>query len=113
MVVFFGTNRKSHCQISVSHFLEPDLFSLYGSLHNSQSSLRENDAQCIFGMLIYCLDRLYSAVRGQAKTTGEWQCLKQDIIDLGKPGLQTAYKLIVTARMERVYDCLLPSLKRQ
>ncbi|EOY32949.1 Dgd1 suppressor 1 isoform 1 [Theobroma cacao] len=73
----------------------------------------ENDAQCMFGMLIYCLDRLYSAVRGQAKTTGEWQCLKQDIIDLGKPGLQTAYKLIVTARMERVYDCLLPSLKRQ
>ncbi|XWS52643.1 hypothetical protein CRYUN_Cryun11dG0088500 [Craigia yunnanensis] len=73
----------------------------------------ENDAKCVFGMLIYCLDRLYHAVRRHAMATGEWQCLKQDIIDLGKPGLQTAYKLIVTARMERVYDCLLPSLKRQ
>ncbi|XP_022752415.1 protein DGS1, mitochondrial isoform X1 [Durio zibethinus] len=73
----------------------------------------ENDAQCMFGMLIYCLDRLYHAVRRHAKATGEWQCLKQDIIDLGKPDLQTAYKLIVTTRMERVYDCLLPSLKRQ
>ncbi|XVF19422.1 hypothetical protein REPUB_Repub11eG0109100 [Reevesia pubescens] len=73
----------------------------------------ENDAKCMFGMLIYCLDRLYHAVRRHAKATGEWQCLKQDIIDLGKPSLQTAYKLIVTARMERVYDCLLPSLKRQ
>ncbi|TYI12803.1 hypothetical protein ES332_A08G013700v1 [Gossypium tomentosum] len=73
----------------------------------------ENDAQCMFGLLIYCLDRLYHAVRRHAKATGEWQCLKQDIIDLGRPGLQTSYKLIVTARMERVYDCLLPSLKRQ
>ncbi|OMO62041.1 Nuclear control of ATP synthase 2 [Corchorus olitorius] len=73
----------------------------------------ENDAQCMFGMLIYCLDCLYLAVRGHAETTGEWQCLKQDIFDLGKPGLQTAYKLILTARLERVYDCLLPSLKRQ
>ncbi|XWS73677.1 hypothetical protein CRYUN_Cryun02cG0149100 [Craigia yunnanensis] len=73
----------------------------------------ENDAQCMFGMLIYCLDRLYHAVRRHAKATGEWQCLKRDIIDLGKPGLQIAYKLIVTARMDRVYDCLLPSLKRQ
>ena len=39
--------------------------------------------------------------------------LRQDIIDLGKPRLQTEYKLIVISRMERVYECLLPSLKRQ
>ncbi|KAK8504841.1 hypothetical protein V6N13_056170 [Hibiscus sabdariffa] len=74
---------------------------------------QENDAQCMFGLLIYCLDRLYNSVRRHAKATGEWQCLKQDIIDLGKPGLQTSHKLIVTARMERLYDCLLPSVKRQ
>ncbi|KAL4384324.1 hypothetical protein GQ457_15G028600 [Hibiscus cannabinus] len=74
---------------------------------------QENDAQCMFGLLIYCLDRLYNSVRKHAKETGEWQCLKQDIIDLGKPGLQTSHKLIVTARMERLYDCLLPSVKRQ
>lgn len=38
--------------------------------------------------------------------------LRQDITDLGRPGLQTAYKLAITSRMDRVYDCLLPSLKR-
>ena len=37
--------------------------------------LQENDAQCMFGMLIYCLDRLYHAVRRHAKATGEWQWL--------------------------------------
>ncbi|KAK6925507.1 Nuclear control of ATP synthase 2 [Dillenia turbinata] len=37
----------------------------------------------------------------------------KDIVDLAKPTLQTSYKLIVTSRMERVYDCLLPSVKRQ
>ncbi|GLT58726.1 hypothetical protein SLA2020_315960 [Shorea laevis] len=74
---------------------------------------RENDALCTFGLLIYSLDRLYRAVKGHAEATGEWQCLKQDIIELGKPGLQTAYKLTLTSRLERLYDCLLPSLKRQ
>ncbi|KAE8720819.1 cation/H(+) antiporter 4-like [Hibiscus syriacus] len=33
----------------------------------------ENDAQCLFGLLIYCLDRLYLSVRRHAKSTGEWQ----------------------------------------
>ncbi|GLU18962.1 hypothetical protein SLE2022_352360 [Rubroshorea leprosula] len=74
---------------------------------------RENDALCMFGLLIYSLDCLYRAVKGHAEATGEWQCLKQDIIELGKPGLQTAYKLTLTSRLERLYDCLLPSLKRQ
>ncbi|XP_059430328.1 protein DGS1, mitochondrial [Corylus avellana] len=74
---------------------------------------QEKEAQCMFGLALYSLDRLYHAVERHAKATGEWQCLRQDIIDLGKPGLQTTYKLIVTSRMERIYDCLLPSLKRQ
>lgn len=74
---------------------------------------REKDAQCMYGMLIYSLDRLYRAVKEHAKTTGEWQFLRQDIIELGGPGIQTAYKLTVTSRLERVYDCLLPSMKRQ
>ncbi|KAE8037586.1 hypothetical protein FH972_010164 [Carpinus fangiana] len=74
---------------------------------------QEKEAQCMFGLILYSLDRLYHAVERHAKATGEWQCLRQDIIDLGKPGLQTTYKLIVTSRMERIYDCLLPSLKRQ
>ncbi|CAN6560312.1 unnamed protein product [Malus baccata var. baccata] len=39
--------------------------------------------------------------------------LSEDIVDLGKPSLQIGDKLILTSRMVRVYDCLLPSLKRQ
>ncbi|KAL7198467.1 hypothetical protein ACSBR2_020873 [Camellia fascicularis] len=71
----------------------------------------EKDAECMFGLVLYSLDRLYHAVEWHAKATGEWLCLRQDIIDLGKPRLQTSYKLIITSRMERVYDCLLPSSK--
>ncbi|XP_017216909.1 protein DGS1, mitochondrial [Daucus carota subsp. sativus] len=73
---------------------------------------QDEDAQCTYGLLLYSLDRLYRAVESHAKATGEWQCLRQDITDLGRPGLQTAYKLAITSRMDRVYDCLLPSLKR-
>ncbi|KAK9221294.1 hypothetical protein WN944_009720 [Citrus x changshan-huyou] len=92
----------------------------------------EKEAHCMFGLVLYSLDRLLHAVKGHAKETGEWQYIKfkecefdrvltsvimnslrQDIIDLAKPGLQTAYKLRVTSRLERMYDCLLPSLKRQ
>ncbi|XP_071912168.1 protein DGS1, mitochondrial-like isoform X2 [Coffea arabica] len=73
----------------------------------------ENDAECMFGLVLYSLDRLYCAVERHAKATGEWMCLRQDIYDLAKPGLETANKLRITSRMERVYDCLLPSPKRQ
>ncbi|BFG30205.1 hypothetical protein CerSpe_164790 [Prunus speciosa] len=73
----------------------------------------EKDALCVYGLLLYSLDLLYHAVERHARATGEWQWLSQDIIDLGKPSLQTEYKLRVTTRLERAYDCLLPSLKRQ
>ncbi|XP_060963371.1 protein DGS1, mitochondrial-like [Cannabis sativa] len=73
----------------------------------------ESDAQCMLGLMLYSLDRLYRAVERHAKASGEWQCLKEDILDLGKPGLQTGYKLAVTSRIGRMYECLLPSLKRQ
>ncbi|KAJ1432094.1 Nuclear control of ATP synthase 2 [Sesbania bispinosa] len=63
----------------------------------------ERDAQCTFGMVLYSLDRLYISVKRHAEASGEWQW----------PGLQTTYKLTVTSRMERVYDCLLPILKRR
>ncbi|KAI3795885.1 hypothetical protein L1987_38545 [Smallanthus sonchifolius] len=72
----------------------------------------EKDAQCMYGLVLYALDRLYRAVERHARATGEWQCLRQDISDLGKPNLQTAHKLMVTSRMERMYDCLLPSMRR-
>ncbi|KAL9257765.1 DGS1, mitochondrial-like protein [Drosera capensis] len=73
---------------------------------------QEQDAQCMFGLMLYCLDRLYHAVERHAQATGEWLCLRQDIIELGKPGLPAAYKLTITSRMFRVYDCLLPFPKR-
>lgn len=69
------------------------------------------DAECSFGLVLYTLDRLYRAAEKHAKATGEWPWLKQDILDLAKPNIQTTYKLAITSRMERVYDCLLPSLK--
>ncbi|KAK9124963.1 hypothetical protein Scep_013809 [Stephania cephalantha] len=70
---------------------------------------REEAAIHMFGLTLYNLDRLYRSVEGHAKATGEWQRIKQDIITLAKPGLPTAYKLIITSRMERVYDCLVSS----
>ncbi|XP_052185734.1 protein DGS1, mitochondrial [Diospyros lotus] len=73
----------------------------------------EKDAECMYGLVLYSLDRLCGAVERHAKGTGEWLCLRQDIVDLGKPGLQTAYKLTITSRMERLYDSLLPSSRRR
>ncbi|KAF6164128.1 hypothetical protein GIB67_017712 [Kingdonia uniflora] len=54
------------------------------------------------------LDRLYRAVKRHAKATGEWPSLRHDIINLGKPGLQTAHKLIATSRIQHFYDFLHP-----
>ncbi|KAI4383709.1 hypothetical protein MLD38_009515 [Melastoma candidum] len=72
----------------------------------------EADARCMYGLMLYSLDRLYHAVEKHAKATGEWQLLRQDIIDLAKPGLSTENKFRVTSRMGQLYDCLLPSPKR-
>ncbi|CAO2832646.1 unnamed protein product [Amaranthus hypochondriacus] len=69
------------------------------------------DAQYSFGLVLYTLDRLYRAVEGHAKITGEWSCLREDIIDIARPGIQTTDKLIITSRL-RAYDCLLFSLKQ-
>ncbi|MCL7044045.1 hypothetical protein MKW94_006391 [Papaver nudicaule] len=71
------------------------------------------DAQCMLGLVLYSLDRLYKSVERHAKETGEWLSLREDIIDLGKPQLQTMHKLAVTSRLVRVYDCMLPSANRR
>ncbi|KAG8371056.1 hypothetical protein BUALT_Bualt13G0047200 [Buddleja alternifolia] len=73
----------------------------------------ENDAQCMYGLVLCFLDSLHCAVERHAKATGEWICLRQDIIDLAKPGLQIEHKLSIASRMGQVYDCLLPSSQRQ
>ncbi|KAF6150768.1 hypothetical protein GIB67_020851 [Kingdonia uniflora] len=59
-----------------------------------------DNAQCMFGLVFYNLDRLYRAVERHAKAIGELPSLRPDIINLGKPRLQTAYKLTVTSRMQ-------------
>ncbi|THU71324.1 hypothetical protein C4D60_Mb04t00210 [Musa balbisiana] len=74
---------------------------------------KEDDAGWSYGLVLCSLDRLYKAVERHAKETGEWISLRQDIVDLAKPDLKTIYKLTVTSRMGRMYDCLLPSSKRQ
>ncbi|KAL4578593.1 hypothetical protein LXL04_014718 [Taraxacum kok-saghyz] len=71
----------------------------------------EKDGKCMYGLILYTLDRLYRAVEGHAKATGEWQSLRQDINELAKPNLVTTEKLRVTTRMEQMYDCLLPSVR--
>ncbi|XP_075100146.1 protein DGS1, mitochondrial [Nicotiana tabacum] len=82
-------------------------------LESCKDQGQEKDAQCMLGLALYYLDRLYCAVEGHARATGEWISLRQDIIDLAKPDIQTVHKLRITSRMERVYDCLLPLPKRQ
>lgn len=37
--------------------------------------LQEKESQCMFGLVLHCLDRLFHAVEGHAKATGEWQWL--------------------------------------
>ncbi|XP_073313537.1 protein DGS1, mitochondrial-like [Primulina huaijiensis] len=73
----------------------------------------EKDAKCMYGLVLYFLDSLHCAVERQAKSTGEWICLRQDIVDLANPGLQTGYKLNIMSQLKGVYDCLLPSSIRQ
>ncbi|WCJ20566.1 dgd1 suppressor 1 [Euphorbia peplus] len=67
----------------------------------------EKESHFMFGLVLYHLDRLSHAVEWHAQKTGEWQCLMQDITELGTPSLQTDYKLIVTSRLN-VYECLGP-----
>lgn len=35
--------------------------------------LQEKESQCMFGLVLHCLDRLFHAVEEHAKATGEWQ----------------------------------------
>ncbi|CAJ1971223.1 unnamed protein product [Sphenostylis stenocarpa] len=72
----------------------------------------ERDAQCMFGLALYSLNRLYNSVKWHAEASGEWESLREDIIDLAAPGLQTSDKLSVISHMV-TYDCLLPSQNRR
>ncbi|KAL5125671.1 Protein DGS1, mitochondrial [Glycine soja] len=71
----------------------------------------ERDAEYMFGLALYSLDRLYHSVKWHAEATGEWERLREDIIDLAKPRLQTSHKESVISHMV-TFDCLLPSRNR-
>lgn len=63
------------------------------------------------GRLIYTLHLLYRAVQWPAKRAGEWKSLRRDILDLAQPDLRAEQKLLIAARMERIYECLQPMIK--
>ncbi|XP_051142694.1 protein DGS1, mitochondrial isoform X2 [Andrographis paniculata] len=81
-------------------------------MQNFNNQGLENDAQCMYGLVLCFLDSLHCTVEGHAKATGEWISLRQDMMDLAKPGLKPDHKLLITSRMERAYDCLSPSSRR-
>jgi nuclear-control-of-ATPase protein 2 len=74
--------------------------------------MQEKNVFWTFGMILYKLDRLYKATERHARATGEWQSLRADILDLANPRLAMHYKLAITARMARAYECLLPLSRR-
>ncbi|CAL9242382.1 unnamed protein product [Arabidopsis halleri] len=61
---------------------------------------RDKDAETVFGLLIYSLERLYRVVEKPARATDDWDLVKQDLIELGRPQQQTSYKLMVTYFMK-------------
>ncbi|KAG6501424.1 protein DGS1, mitochondrial-like [Zingiber officinale] len=73
---------------------------------------KAEDAQSMYGLMLYTLDLLYKAVEKHAKETGEWISLREDIVDLAKPDLSTVHKFVITSRMGQMYESLLPSSRR-
>nr|AAL82526.1 unknown protein [Oryza sativa Japonica Group] len=76
---------------------------------NCMANGMEEEACCKFGLTLYTLDRLYKAVESQARETGEWSSLREDMFDLAKPGVGMEDKLVLLSRLKGMYDCLLPS----
>uniref|UniRef100_A0ACD5ZPE4 Uncharacterized protein n=1 Tax=Avena sativa TaxID=4498 RepID=A0ACD5ZPE4_AVESA len=68
----------------------------------------EEKANSKFGLMLCELDRLYRAVEFHARKTGEWQCVREDIADLAKPGMTVEDRLVVLSRLKEMYYCLLP-----
>lgn len=62
-----------------------------------------------YGMTIYLLDQFYKAVERHAVASGEWSSLRGDILDLTKPKAGLFHKLAITARIERIYECIIPA----
>ncbi|KAH7439498.1 hypothetical protein KP509_04G064900 [Ceratopteris richardii] len=61
-----------------------------------------------YGMIIYLLNQFYKAVERHAIASGEWSSLRGDILDLANPKAGMIHKLAITARVERIYECIVP-----
>ncbi|XP_047064205.1 protein DGS1, mitochondrial-like [Lolium rigidum] len=69
----------------------------------------EKKAASKFGLMLCDLDRLYKTVELHAKKTGEWSRVREDIVNLAKPHMPMADRLVVLRRLKEMYYCLLPS----
>ncbi|KAI5071139.1 hypothetical protein GOP47_0013390 [Adiantum capillus-veneris] len=69
---------------------------------------KEGEMAWHYGMTIYLLDQFYKLVERHAIASGEWSSLRGDILDLANPKPGPSYKLAITARIERIYECIIP-----
>ncbi|XP_074580901.1 protein DGS1, mitochondrial-like [Curcuma longa] len=61
---------------------------------------KAEDAQSMYGLMLYTLDLLYKAVEKHAKETDEWISLREDIVALAKPDLSTVHKFVITHNLK-------------
>lgn len=70
---------------------------------------KEDEMPWHYGMTIYLLDQFYISVDRHAVASGEWLSLRGDILDLAKSDASVRHKLAITARVERIYECIIPA----
>eukprot|EP00250_Pteridium_aquilinum_P008315 c17845_g1_i1 orf=118-1896(+) len=70
---------------------------------------QEGEMPWHYGMTIYLLDQFYKYVERHAVASGEWLSLREDILDLANPNAGVLHKLAITARVERIYECIIPT----
>ncbi|XP_047084404.1 protein DGS1, mitochondrial-like [Lolium rigidum] len=71
--------------------------------------LKEKEASCNFGLILYNLDSLYKDVESDAKRTGEWSSVREDIVVLTKPHLGMEDHLFALSRLQDLYACIFQS----
>ncbi|KAK1650003.1 hypothetical protein QYE76_067808 [Lolium multiflorum] len=69
----------------------------------------EKEASCNFGLILYNLDSLYKGVESDAKRTGEWSSVREDIVVLTKPHLGMEDQLFALSRLQDLYACIFQS----
>ncbi|XP_047084416.1 protein DGS1, mitochondrial-like [Lolium rigidum] len=69
----------------------------------------EKEASCNFGLILYNLDSLYKGVESDARRTGEWSSVREDIVVLTKPHLGMEDQLFALSRLQDMYACIFQS----